>query len=193
MSTWISKAGAVLLLAACVPGELPGTPGRTSAPVLGGAVTVAGPSGYCIDGKAGHQTDKTAVAVLGRCSGSGTAKPALITVTVGGPGSASVLESGAPALSAYFTSAAGRAALARDGRAGSVVVRSVAVADGALVLDLTDRAVGRIWRALIGLNGRAVTIAVSAPKGASLDAKAGRALLDRSIASMRAANRGSAP
>lgn len=189
MSTWTSKVALVLLLAACVPAGGGGPAGRGSARVLGGEITVAGPRDYCIDPRASRETADSAVMVLGRCSGGGTADPALITVTVGAPGSSEVLKSGASALTAFFTSSAGRAALARDGRAGSVKIHSVAVADGALVLHLSDRAVGPYWRALIGARGRLVTISVSAPQGANLAKEDGRALLDRSIVAMRAANR----
>ncbi|MCB6179516.1 hypothetical protein LHP98_15440 [Rhodobacter sp. Har01] len=192
MSTWISRAALVLLLAACVPvaGGGLGLAGKNAAPVLGGAIEVAGPRGYCIDRKASRETEDSAVMVLGRCAGSLTAEPALIAIVVGAQGSSEVLKTGASALTEFFASADGRAALARDGRAGSVTIHSVTVAEGALVLHLTDRSVGRYWRALIGARGRLVTISVSAPVGDDLAPEAGRALLDATIAAMRAANRG---
>jgi hypothetical protein len=171
----------VLVLAACVP--VPGA--RAPVPLQDGAVLVAAPAGYCASADASGD-----VVVFGRCAGASGAEPAVIAVTVGGEGSSAFLQSGAAALSDYVTSPEGRAALARDGRAASVRIGSVAVAEGALVIRLTDRALGEHWRALLPLRGRAVSVTVTAPPGAVLSPEAGRQLLDRTISALRAANAG---
>lgn len=189
MSTWINKAAAFLipvLLAACVPAGGPAP--RGAATFIGGEITAAPPAGYCVDRRASHDAAEGAVILMGRCSGGSDAAPALITVSVGGTGSSAVIRSGAKALSDYFRSPAGRAALARDGRASSVQVQKTSVADGVLVLRVADRGVGTYWRAIMALKGRLVTISVTAPEGATLDEAAGRLILDRSVASLRRSN-----
>ena len=88
MSTWTSKAGCLalsLLIAACqqLPGTLTLPPGQARAmAVLGGAITVAAPQGYCIDRKSARQQEDGAVVLIGRCSGGSQASPAVISVTV---------------------------------------------------------------------------------------------------------------
>lgn len=207
MSTWTSRIGrpalalsAALLLAACVTGPGPGPvtggtsgdSGPRSLALQGGSITAAAPAGYCIEPVANHDEGAGAVVLMGRCSGASQAPPALIAVSIGGPGSSVVLQSGARALSDYFLTPAGRAALARDGRASSVAIRKTAIADGALVLRVEDRAVGAYWRAILGLRGRLVTLSVTAPEASTLDEAEGRRLLDRAIAAMRRANAGGA-
>lgn len=191
MSIWISRAAALLALAACVPvtgtGSLP-----RSAAFIGGSFTAAAPSGYCIDTAASHDAGDGAVVLIGRCADGSAALAALITLSVGGQGSSAALTPGAKALTDYFRSDAGRAALARDGRASSVRVLMATVADGALVLKVDDRNAGQYWRAILGVRGRLVTISVSAPGGGALPEPGGRALLDRAMAQVRAANAGAA-
>lgn len=190
MSTWISRAAALLLgLAACVPVDGGGALPR-AASFLGGEMQVSAPPGYCIDRAASHDAGDGAVVLMGRCTESSTAAPALITLTAGVPGSAEVLGLGGKALSEYFTSAAGRAALARDGRAGSVRVLTTGLSGGVFVMRVIDRRAGEYWRAILGLKGRLVTISVTGPEGATLPEAEGRKLLDRAVAGFVAANGG---
>lgn len=192
MSTWISKAcplgfGLILLLAACVPME-GGPSGARSASIMNGQFTVPAPYGYCVDRAASQATERSAVIIMGRCSDRAGVPPAAITATVGAAGSATVLAAGPEALAAYFASANGRAALSRNGQASAVTVHEIGSANGAIVLHLTDRAVGEYWRAVLGLRGRLVTLAVTPPDGQPLSAAEGRTLLLRAIAGLRAAN-----
>ncbi len=192
MSTWINKASAALLgigilLSACVP-IAGGMSGTRSAGILNGGMTVAAPNGYCIDRAASQTMADAAVILIGRCSNSADVPPAAIAVTVGAAGSAGVLAAGPAEMASYFRSAEGRAALSRQGRADAVTVLDVSSAGGAIVLHLTDTAVGDYWRAVLGVRGRLVTLAVSAPEGQPLGAAEGRSLLLRAISSMRAAN-----
>lgn len=197
MSTWTSKAGAAVLavaLAACVPGAGGGggaaPSGGKTMPLLGGAMQAAAPQGYCIDEKATHDEGDGAVVLMGKCSGESKLPPALVTVTIGGPDSSVVLQEGAKALSDYFLSDAGRAALARDGRARSVAIRQTSVADGALMLLVSDREVGNYWRAILGLRGRLVTVSVTAPEDTELSPEDGRKILERTMGALRRANPG---
>ncbi|MFE3836006.1 hypothetical protein [Pseudogemmobacter sonorensis] len=204
MSIWTSKArripGALaklvpLCLAACVAGEGP-PDGSLPASVafLGGAVTAAAPPGYCIDRRASHQERDSAVVLMGRCSERSSAPPVLVTVSIGAEGSASVLRNGAGALSDYFRSAPGRAALARDGRAESVRLRQVELSDDVLMLSIYDRNLGDYRRAILGLRGRLVTISVTAPGdgggggGGSLPEAGTRTIMEHSIRAMRQVN-----
>lgn len=175
---------ALVLLAGCVA---PGTSGGGKMALFGGEIAVVTPAGYCVDTGASGAQDGSAVVLMGRCSGETAAAPALITMSLGGPGSSAVLKTGAKALSDYFLSPAGRAALARDGKARSVRVIQTSVAEGALMLRVADRSVGEYWRAVLGLKGRLVTISVTAP-----DPETGRRLLEATMAAMRRANPGGA-
>ncbi len=193
MSTWISSgpraAALCVALAACVPG-LPeiATSSSRSVSVMNGALNVAAASGYCVDQDASRETDQQAIVIIGRCSDRSGSLAAIVTVSVGAPGSAGSLAIGAPALADYFASEAGRAALSRDGDAGSVRVRDIRSGDGQLILHLDDAATGETWRGLTGLRGRLVSVSVTGAALQSRTGPAGRALLDRSLAAMRRAN-----
>lgn len=190
--------GALLALAGCVlpQGAPPATAEERAAsagqtpvrrmPVQGGALIAVVPSGYCFDRAASRDDADGTVMVAGRCKARGA--PAVISVSIGRPGSSDVLQSGGRALNDWFTSRAGRAALARDGRAGSVAVRKTAVADGAFVLLVQDRNAGTYWRAVLGLNSHLVSVSVGAPTGAELDEVAARKVLDATVTALRNAN-----
>lgn len=180
------------VLVACVApaGQgVSGKPARLS--LMKGEILATAPRGYCADTASSHDNGSTAVVLMGRCPGSGS-DPALISVAVGAPGSSAVLKSGAKALSDYFISPPGRAALSRDGRPGSVRVSKTLLSQGALVLRVEDRNAGAYWRAVLGLKGRLLSISVMAPEGAALSEAAGRQILDATIASMQNANHGPA-
>ncbi|NPD14507.1 hypothetical protein HOY34_04740 [Xinfangfangia sp. D13-10-4-6] len=192
----LARAVAVVALAGSVAGCVDGvasdsrgkTVSRSAAAFLGGEILVDPPRGYCVDPAASRDSSDNAVIVVNRCAKNTHDVPAVITITLGERGSAEVLKSGAKALSDYFTSPVGRAALARDGSAASVVVRQTSLAGGVLVMKMVDRAVGEYWRAVLSLKGRLVTVAVTAPETSSLSADQSRALLDQVLAGLRKAN-----
>jgi hypothetical protein len=181
MSTWTSKALIALLLSGCVAPL--GTP--KAAPVLGGAVQVGVPAGYCIDRSAGREDGDTAIVVMGKCTEASTALPAVLTAAIGPAASAGVLAGGGTQLAAYFTSDAGRAALSRSGRASTVTVLQAKSMGEAFVMRIRDRDAGEYWRGVEPVAGRLVTITVDAP-GADIAAQ--EALLTQSLAAMRRAN-----
>ena len=193
MSIWTSKAqGAALiwLLAGCQM-ELGGfaAPGQAKViSVLGGAMTVAAPSGYCVDKQSARQLVDGAVVLMGRCSGGSSHAAAVISVTIGEAGSASVVADGGVALAAYFQTSAGRAALSRTGSADSVKIAQAANSNGAFTLRIVEAGVGDYWRAILGLSGRLVTLSVQGPTGSTLDPATGRSLLGESLAAMQNAN-----
>lgn len=190
MSTWISKALSILAVSGALGGCVaPGGTVRTgSAPVLGGALTVALPRNYCIDPKAGHEGPDSAVIIAGRCSAGDPVAAAAITISLGGPGSSEALKSGARALSDWARSKAGRAAFSRNGNAGSVRICQTLVSDGAFLILLEDRHVGAYWRAAIGLKGRLVMISVTPPEGGTLSLEDGRRIVGQVVQTMRRAN-----
>ncbi|MDQ2066885.1 hypothetical protein Q9295_10905 [Xinfangfangia sp. CPCC 101601] len=175
---------AVLLLAACVQGG--GSSGVSS--VLGGAAKVAVPAGYCIDPKASQGGGDAALIIAGRCASDRPVPPAVLTISFGTEGSSSVLQSGARALSEWARSPAGRAALARDGRASSVAVRETLVWDGAFLMRLEDRRSGGYWRGAFGVKGRLVMISVTPPGQGGLQPAEGRGILERAITVLRRVN-----
>jgi hypothetical protein len=186
MCIWTSKALcglAALILAGCVAAGPFGQKPR-SAPILGGAVTIGVPAGYCIDRGAGREGDDTAVLIMGRCSDNQRALPAVITVSVGRSGSAGVMIAGGPALAAYFTSAEGLATLSRSGRAADVQVVQAVMAKDTFLLQVRDAQAGDYWRTVLGHAGRLFTISASGTPESPLSAKDSRKVLDQTVAAL---------
>lgn len=184
---WVIAAMALAALAGCV---MPQGGEIRSVALLDGAVVAAAPSGYCIAPGAGRRSGDSAVVIMGRCSATGTAEPAVLTLTVGQAGSAGAMAGGGAALAAYFQSDEGRAVLSRSGRAGDVEVLTAREGAGAFLLRVRDRDAGDYWRALAGLRGRLVTVSASGPEGRALSEAKGRALVEAAVATLRRANSG---
>lgn len=176
-----------LALASCQVGS--GFTSSRAAPVLGGALQIGVPPGYCIDGKASRESRDSAVILMGRCSDAMTATPALITVSIGQGGSAGVMTAGGPALAAFFNSGQGRATLSRSGRASDVKVIAALGSGDAFLLHLQDRNVGEYWRAVIGVKGRLVTLSATGTDEVRLDPVEGRKVLEKALGALRAANK----
>ncbi|MES2432192.1 MAG: hypothetical protein V4586_00020 [Pseudomonadota bacterium] len=176
-----------LTLASCQVGS--GFTSSRSAPVLGGALQIGVPPGYCIDGKASREARDTAVILMGRCSDAMKATPALITVSIGQGGSAGVMTAGGPALAAFFASKQGRATLSRSGRAGDVKVIAALGSGDAFLLHLQDRSVGEYWRAVIGVKARLVTLSATGTDEVRLDPVEGRKVLEQALEALRSANK----
>lgn len=145
--------------------------------VLGGAITVAAPKGYCIDKKASVARGSATVLLIGRCNTQGQVAAAVVTLTIGGPASAGVLVAGPQALGAFFASAAGRKVLARDGEADHVQILQTQSAGRGLLLHLNDQVAGEYWRAITAIKGRLVTISASGVEGAPLTPAQARVLV----------------
>jgi hypothetical protein len=187
MSIWTSRALVLpILLGACVAGPANFAAPRSAA-VLGGAVQVGLPQGYCIDRRAGREAGDTAVIVMGKCRDDSEAAPAILTTAIGPAGSAQVLAGGGQTLAAYFTSEAGRAALSRSGRARDVEIAQAKMVGPAFVMRIRDRALGEYWRGVEPVAGRLVTITVDFPGGSG---SGGEALLDQALRLMRTTNGG---
>ncbi len=193
MFTWISKAtclSLILLLSGCqgIPGTFARPPARGSMPVLGGAITVAAPAGYCVDKQSAREQNDGAVVLIGRCNRRSQSPPAVISATMGTAGSAGVMASGSAVLTAFFQSQDGRAALSRTGNAQTVQILAASERDGALVLHIADDGAGPYWRAVFGLSGRLVTLSVQGANQSPIDPVVGQRLLGAALFAMRKAN-----
>lgn len=183
----ITLLAITLTLSSCQLGS--GFTSSRAAPVLGGALQIGVPPGYCIDGKASREARDTAVILMGRCSDAMKATPALITVSIGQGGSAGVMTAGGPALASFFASTQGRATLSRSGRAGDVKIIAALGSGDAFLLHLQDRSVGEYWRAVIGVKSRLVTLSATGTDEVRLDPAEGRILLEKALQALRTANK----
>lgn len=188
MFTWISKALAVGAVCAALTACVMDTGSGGSATILGGAVTIGTPTGYCIDRSAGTNSRDSAVVLMGKCSEAGTAPPALITVSVGTIDSAGVLNAGGPALAAFFTSSQGRAMLSRSGRAADVRVAGIVKSERAYLIHLIDRRAGDHWRAVTAASGRLVTISAVGAGNPVLAPADSRRLVEATLRALQTAN-----
>jgi hypothetical protein len=191
MSTWTSKALGVLVLlglAACQPGAGLSTLGMAAqkpVTVLNGSLRVAGPKGYCPDPATVAEADDSAVVFLGRCAAENGVRPAVLTVSAGAAGSGIAMASGGESLAAFFKTDAGRATLARSGRARDITL-GTALADGDLFLmRIEDRSEGVYWRGMLALGGRLVSISATGP---DLPPPDGRILVETTATALQRAN-----
>lgn len=183
----VTTMAAGLMLSSCQLGS--GFTSSRAAPVLGGALQIGVPPGYCIDGKASREARDTAVFLMGRCTDAVKATPALITVSIGQGGSAGVMTAGGPALAAFFASNQGRATLSRSGRASDVKIIAALGSGDAFLLHLQDRNVGEYWRAVIGVKARLVTLSATGTDEVPLAPPEGRKILESTLEALRAANK----
>ncbi|MBM7069524.1 hypothetical protein [Actibacterium sp. 188UL27-1] len=161
----------------------------TQVSVREGAVTVAGPAGYCVDTRSSRLNDSTAFVLLGSCAGlSGRAATpenrtldALLTATVAPGGTAPV-----EAFERFFTTDAGRAALAQDGDPAKVDVFETEIQGDVFLMhlqdsglsDLPDLAADR-WRAVFTMNGAVVSATVIGLRGHNMGSERGMSLAMR--------------
>lgn len=198
MSTWISKAARraafpILVgagLTGCQQGN--GLPALSLLPanevlsVYGGDVRVAGPRHYCPDKSSLRETEETAIVLLGRCSASSEAPPAVVTVSVGAKGSAGVLQSDGAALAAFLLSDAGRASLSRNNRAGDIDIRAARMEKGVFLVQVDDREQGRYWRGMLPVAGYLVSVTATGP---SLSPDESHELVQQTARALQNANR----
>ncbi|ROT97734.1 hypothetical protein [Histidinibacterium lentulum] len=167
--------------------------GRESLQVLGDAVTVRGPAGYCVD--PGASAPDRGFAVLASCARTGRGDPvrldALMTVQVGAPGSA-MGDTGARELAALLEGPEGRGLLAQG---VPVRVTEVQTAPGTVFVGYSEarEAAGGppppLWRAFLDLGDRMATVSIRPVDGAVLSSDAERRLIGEAVAQLRAANR----
>lgn len=214
MFIWTSKtfgvrAAAILALTSlsgCVVDNIGAatTPGARAMLVSQGAVTVAGPAGYCIDKGTSKDRSSGAFVLLGTCAaltktpGAGQpGVPAILTASIlpGAPKGSRMSES-FPATARFFRSQPGRAALSGSGNPDDVSVADVVSRGEVLYLRLTDRSIAagqtlapEYWRAIMAINGRIVTLSALSLRDRPMPASAKRRILEAFVARMLATNR----
>ncbi|MBV1868689.1 MAG: hypothetical protein KUG69_12415 [Marinosulfonomonas sp.] len=170
------------------------------------SVIIAGPPGFCVDRSATHDTGIGAFVLLGSCAsiannpGAATPNvPGLLTASVSGESGATV-GSKPNRLRAFFSSPAGRAALARNGDAASVKILDTRYRDGAFFIHARDTGAGRTkglatdyWRGLFDVKGRIVTVTLNEFKGKPMSDAAGLATLNAFATRIRLENLSQAP
>ena len=188
MSTWINRCLAALCLLALTACDLAGLGGTTRIALFDGALIVAAPNGYCIDTGATRLTGETAVVLIGRCAASSSVAAALLTISVGKPGSAGVLIEGGDRLATFFGTASGRAMLSRTGKADDLAIVRVQNSNGAFVMELNDRILGHYWRGVTGIGSRLISVSATGTEGVPLNPDDGRRLLNSSLMALTTAN-----
>lgn len=141
--------------------------------VAGKSVVIAGPPGYCVYAPATRDRDSGAFVLLGSCAAIARNRnsptpetPAMLTASVSGI-SAAKIGNAQSGLRAFFRSEAGRATLARDGRATSVRILETRARGDAFYIHLSDSSDNEFpslatdyWRGLFDVRGRIVTFSV---------------------------------
>ena len=200
-STWISKAtllAGVLALAGCDQ-AMNVTRSAPQQVRLADGLVVAGARGWCVDQETTQASADAAVVVLGSCAaiaGNPIAPrpdvPGVVTVSVDG------VEDGVPraeALEQFFSTAFGRAALARDGRPDSVTILETRRQGDLLFLHAEDKSADSAqaedyWRALFGVNGRFVTVSLVGLSDQPIPRDKGLSTLAAQVRRLKSANDG---
>ena len=198
MFIWINRANqlssfvaAGLFLSACLPSGFDQIyDAQKPYVVLGGALRIAVPQGYCLDRNSLVTNGDTFVALAGRCV-EGTVYPAaVISIAVGPQGTAVDVAENVDELISYFETQNGLAALSAAENTPSITLISAQVEKQALLLHLKKHSATKgglqsdTWRAIVGLSGRLITISISGRDGDALTQAQGAALLKKVISAM---------
>ena len=150
------------------------TPAPEQVTVSNHEVVIAGPHGYCIDPTETKDRAKNAFVLLGSCAAISKLVilprpqiPAILLATVSGKTASAPIASSMDALSRFFKSDAGRAALSRDGKAQTVKVIETLGRDDVFYIHARDSSTDTLagagdeyWRALFNIKGRIVSASV---------------------------------
>lgn len=169
--------------------------------VAGRLVTIAAPQGFCVDRSASRDGAKGSFVLMGSCASlaqSFTAlrprDPAILTASVY-PGGEN-FETSLPGLAAFLASPAGRKALSRSGKPGSVSIGAISTEGPVLYVRASDSAPApgqevepEYWRAILEAHGQIVSLSVLGLKAHPLASGDKQALLRQFVARVQAANR----
>ena len=183
MSIWTIRG---LLLAACLAtaacdGGFNVTRNAPERVQLPDGLVVAGPRGWCVDRTTTRATADTAVVV-----------PGVVTVSIDGEAG-----DGPPAevLEQFFGTDAGRAALARDGRADSVTILETRRSRDTFFIHAEDSGSAQMpgaatdyWRALFDMDGRFVSVSLVGLSNKPIGSADGLATLQAQIDRLKSAN-----
>lgn len=173
---------ALLVLGGCDELTLGGGKSEVAAPaeapeqvsVSSKEVTITGPHGFCIDPTQTKDRARSAFVLLGSCAAISNLAfrpepevPAILMVTVSGKTDVAPIATSTNALSRFFESDAGRAALSRDGKAKTVEVIETLGRGSVFYIHARDSSTGTLagagdeyWRALFNVKGRIVSASV---------------------------------
>ncbi len=165
-------------------------------------VLIAGPKGFCIDPTETRDEGDSAFVLLGSCAAIANSRskphpkvPAILTATVSRKSTNPPITDSMPALTDFFTTKAGRAALSRDGNADTVEVVKTLDRDGVFYIRARDSssdtlagAADEYWRALFDVNGRIVSASVFGLRERPIDSKKGFEVLQGFTNRLRAEN-----
>ena len=196
---WIAF-GAALILAGCAGlDENVTRPAPERVSVADNQVVIAGPAGFCVDPDATRDNGDAAFVLLGNCAAISNApfRPqpdvaAVLTATVATPAGPIPDVS---AMSRYFRSEAGRAALSASGDANSVEILEMRETTRGLYLHARDRDGGPrslsadYWRGILKVNDKIVTVALRGLENQSASDAAKFRTLDVFAARILAENR----
>jgi len=196
---WMIGFTCALGLAGCEGFEMGGeAPPAKQAALLGGAVNVAGPDGFCVDvadSRLGRGFAILAPCVTLGLEGAGVvSQPAIITVQAGRAGTAAITGS-EPAFAGLLNTEAGAALLSQSGDASTVEILDSRSADNQVTVSFEDSAGAPIagtqdreWRAFVDINGRLVPISARGLAAAPFGSASGDRMLDAAVAAMVSAN-----
>ncbi|MDJ0858833.1 MAG: hypothetical protein QNJ03_07130 [Dinoroseobacter sp.] len=168
--------------------QAPGEPAQREVTVSRSAVTIAGPSGFCIDPATLRDEEEGAFVLLGNCAAIARAprqpQPevrALLTAAVQELGSVSIRDQGAE-VAEFLKTEDGRALLSRSGDASSVGILNTRKSGDVLYLHAYDKSPGYApgmsseqWRAMLDIEGAIVSLTVLGFEDDPLSADAGMA------------------
>lgn len=183
--TLTAGLAALMALGGCVDLNLGGGKPDSAAPtvttvapeqisVSSKEVLIAGPHGFCIDPTQTKDKRKSAFVLLGSCAAISNAAhlpepdvPAILMATVSGETDSAPIALSIDALTRFFKTDAGRAALSRDGKAETVEVIETLSRGGAFYIHARDTSTDTLagagdeyWRALFNVKGRIVSVLV---------------------------------
>ena len=198
---------AALALAGCeglpsLGGAVQDAPPVTALALADGAVTIAAPEGYCIDGRASRPPQGFVIMAGCALVSSDARMPVtdgLITVQIGAEGTAGVTQSPST-LRNLLATAEGAALLSSNGDPTAISVDALESDSRAVYVHFTDSAAPPKagleqveWRAFFDLGDRLATVTLRGFERAPIDAGDGLRLLRASVETIRRATEAADP
>lgn len=163
----------VMGLCGCTQTGAPPAHVSSSAAVLGGSLILTAPEGYCVDPSSRQQGADAVFVLWGNCAAIARdplmRQPrhrALLSATVG-PVSRTPIRTALTRYESFIRSEAGRAALARSGRAEDLKILEIRRSPSALLLKIADHSAPQnapvepvYWRAITGVSGHVTALSV---------------------------------
>ncbi|WP_444453360.1 hypothetical protein ACTTAI_20010 [Rhodobacter capsulatus] len=147
-----------------------------------GELTLMAPDGFCVDPTSTRDGPEGSFVLWGSCAAIGgnasapkPAQQAMLSATIG-PVTADPVETAFESYEAFFKGRAGRAALARSGKARDVEILAVKREERRLLLKISDHSAPTVapvdpvyWREITGLGGHVSALSVLPLAGSRLD------------------------